>query len=175
MNTIVLGGGCFWCTEAIFKSLKGVKSVVPGYAGGTLKNPSYQDLHDQDTGHAEVIQIEFDEKIIPLHDLLDVFFHTHNPCTLNRQGADVGSEYRSIILYSDDKQKKIAEDLIKELQGSGEFKSPIVTEVSPLDMFYEAEDYHKDYYAKNKGMPYCDLVISPKLAHLRELYSDKLK
>lgn len=174
-ETAVFGGGCFWCTEAIFKSLKGVKNVTPGYAGGATPNPTYYDLHEGNGGHAEVIQVIFDPETIPYRDLLDVFWHTHNPTTLNRQGYDVGEEYRSLILYDSEKQKKTAEDLKKELQESGEFQSPIVTEIKPLEKFYEAESHHKDFYEKNAGSPYCELVISPKLQHLRERYSNKLK
>lgn len=171
----VFGEGCFWCTEAIFKMLKGVVSVTPGYAGGTMDNPSYYEVSDGTTGHAEVIRIEFDPKIIPYRDLLEVFFHTHDPTTLNRQGADVGAQYRSVILYLDDQQKKIADQSLEDLKKSAEFKKPVVTEIKPLAKFYEAEDYHKNYYEKYQFEPYCQVVISPKLQHLREKYSSKLK
>ena len=174
-ETAVFGGGCFWCTEAIFKSLRGVFEVTPGYAGGTTKNPTYYDLHEAETGHAEVIKIKFDPKVIPYSVLLDIFWHTHNPTTPNMQGNDRGTEYRSIILYTSPEQKKQAEEALAKLQKSGEFSSPIVTEIQPLIIFYEAESYHKDYYNKNQNAPYCELVINPKLQHLRELYSDKLK
>ena len=172
---VVLGGGCFWCTEAIFKMLRGVVSVVPGYAGGTSIAPNYDSVSMGKTGHAEVIKIEFDPGKIPFDDLLNVFFHTHNPTTLNQQGADTGTQYRSIILYTTDEQKKIAEDLIKELDESGEFKNTIVTDVQALDKFHEAEDYHKDYFARNSANPYCEVVISPKLQKLREKYREQLK
>ncbi len=171
----VFGGGCFWCTEAIFKMLRGVISVNPGYAGGQMDNPSYHDVSAGDTGHAEVIRIEFDSDVIPYKDLLDIFLHTHDPTTLDRQGGDTGTQYRSIILYTTDEQRKIAEESLQMLKQSGEFQNPIVTEIKPLTKFYEAEDYHKDYYAKYSFEPYCQVVISPKLKHLREKYSSKLK
>lgn len=171
----VFGGGCFWCTEAIFKMLKGVSSVTPGYAGGTMENPSYHDVSGGDTGHAQVIRIEFDPKIIPYKDLLEVFWHTHDPTTPNRQGSDVGPQYRSIILYTSQEQKKTAQESLKELQKTGEFKNLIVTEIKLFSKFYEAEDYHKNYYEKYSFEPYCQVVISPKLKHLREKYSSKLK
>ncbi len=161
-ETAVFGGGCFWCTEAIFKSLKGVVSVVPGYAGGTTANPSYADVCSGKTSHAEVIKIEFDPGIIPYEDLLEVFLNTHDPTSLNRQGNDVGTQYRSIILYTTYGQKEAAERLIQP---------PMATEIKPLENFYEAEDYHRDYYDQNKDQPYCRVVISPKLKHLREKYS----
>ncbi len=171
----VFGGGCFWCTEAIFKMLRGVSSVTPGYAGGTMDNPSYHDVSNGDTGHAEVIKIEFDPSVIPYSDLLDVFWHTHDPTTLNRQGNDVGTQYRSIVLYTSDEQKRITEESLANLQKSDEFKNSIITEIKPLAKFYQAEDYHKNYYEKYSFEPYCQVVISPKLKHLREKYEDKLK
>ncbi len=171
----VFGGGCFWCTEAIFKSLKGVISVTPGYAGGSMSNPSYYDVSSGETGHAEVINIEFNPQIIPYRDLLDVFFHTHNPTTLNAQGNDVGTQYRSIILYTNEEQKKIAEEVLGKFKQSGEFDGKIVTQIQPLDKFYTAEDYHKNYFSNHQDEPYCQLVISPKLKHLREKYATKLK
>lgn len=175
LETAVFGGGCFWCTEAIFKSLKGVEKVTSGYSGGKMGNPSYHDVSSGGTGHAEVIKIEFDPKIIPFQDLLDVFFHTHNPTSLNRQGNDIGTQYRSIILYTTEEQKKIIEESINKLKESKEYESPIVTEILSLDKFYEAEEYHKNYYDNHKDEPYCQLVISPKLQKLREKYSEKLK
>ncbi len=174
-ETAVFGGGCFWCTEAIFRELNGVISVESGYAGGTTKNPSYYDVSDGNTGHAEVIKVEFDPSIIPYTDLVDIFFHTHNPTTLNQQGNDSGTQYRSIVLYTTEEQKKIAEDMKQKLQESGEFQEIIVTEIKPLDMFYSAESYHKEYYEKNKDAPYCQIIISPKLQHLRQKYANKLK
>lgn len=171
----IFGGGCFWCTEAIFQQLKGVISVTPGYAGGHIPNPSYNEVSSGTTGHAEVARIEFDPSIIPYQDLLEVFMHLHDPTTLNRQGYDVGSQYRSIILYNSEQQRKIAEKELKTLTSEKEFKKPIVTEIKPLDKFYEAEDYHKNYYLNNQDKPYCQLIISPKLTHLRQKYSNKLK
>jgi peptide-methionine (S)-S-oxide reductase len=171
----VFGGGCFWCTEAIFQQLKGVVSVSPGYAGGHKLNPTYNEVSTGMTGHAEVTKIEFDPSIIPYEDLLEIFMHLHDPTTLNRQGYDVGSQYRSIILYTNEQQKKIAEKVLLALNASKEFKRPIVTEIKPLEKFYEAEDYHKNYYANNMDKPYCQLIISPKLTHLRQKYSAKLK
>ena len=171
----VFGGGCFWCTEAIFSMLNGVVAVKPGYAGGYSQNPDYESVSSGETGHGEVIQIEFDPGVIPYNDLLDVFFHTHNPTTMNQQGADVGTQYRSIILYTSEEQKMEAENFIGELENSGEFKDFIVTEVKPLVQFYEAENYHKNYYIRNIEQPYCQVVISPKLTKLREKYKKKLK
>jgi peptide-methionine (S)-S-oxide reductase len=171
----IFGGGCFWCTEAIFQQLKGVISVTPGYAGGHTPNPSYNEVSSGTTGHAEVARIEFDPEAIPYQDLLEVFMHLHDPTTLNRQGYDVGSQYRSIILYNSEQQRKIAEKELKTLTSKKEFKKPIVTEIKPMDKFYEAEDYHKNYYLNNQDKPYCQLIISPKLTHLRQKYSNKLK
>lgn len=171
----VFGGGCFWCTEAIFSMLNGVVSVKPGYAGGTTVNPNYESVSMGNTGHVEVIKIEFDPAVIPYRDLLDVFFHTHNPTTMNQQGADTGTQYRSIILYTSEEQKVAAENFVSDLENSGKFKDFIVTEIEPLDKFYEAEDYHKNYFEKNIGAPYCQMVISPKLTKLREKYKAKLK
>lgn len=153
--------------------LKGVISVTPGYAGGTTENPTYHDVSDGNTGHAEVIKIEFNPSIIPYSDLLEIFWNTHSPTLLNRQGNDVGTQYRSIILYTNDKQKTEAEGSLKKI--SGQFSEPIVTEIKPLEAFFEVEEYHKDYYNSNPGNQYCEVVISPKLQHLREKYSKKLK
>lgn len=171
----VFGGGCFWCTEAIFDRLKGVNSVVSGYAGGRMENPSYEDVSSGSTEHAEVVKVDFDPKIISYEVLLDVFFHLHDPTTLNRQGADVGSQYRSIILTTTDDQQKQAKEFLSNLQKNGNYSSQIVTQIQPLDKFFEAEEYHKKYYDKNKEKPYCSLVIGPKLKHLEELFADKLK
>lgn len=171
----VFGGGCFWCTEAVFSMLNGVISVTPGYAGGDSLDSDYESVSTGETGHAEVIKIEFDPSVIPYRDLLDVFFHTHNPTTMNQQGADRGTQYRSIILYTSEEQKAAAENLISDLENSGEFKDQIVTEVEPLHEFYEAEDYHHNYFARNMDAPYCQVVISPKLTKLREKYKAKLK
>ncbi|MDO8620150.1 MAG: peptide-methionine (S)-S-oxide reductase MsrA [bacterium] len=171
----VFGGGCFWCTEAVFKMLKGVHSVLPGYAGGTTKNPTYEEVSGGKTGHAEVIRIEFDPTQISLHDLLTVFFASHDPTTRNRQGNDVGTQYRSVIFYTTPEQKKIAEEFIKELNASNKLGKPIVTELAPLGSFYEAENYHKDYFATHPGNPYCELVINPKLQKVQEKFAELLK
>jgi len=171
----VFGGGCFWCTEAVFDELRGVISVMPGYAGGSLKNPTYDDVCDGRTGHAEAIRIEFDPSAISYRDLLTVFFATHDPTTLNRQGNDVGTQYRSIVLYAGTEQKKQAEGLIQELNDSSAFGEPVVTEVKPLGDFYEAEDYHRKYFANNSYQPYCQFIISPKLQKLHKRFADLLK
>lgn len=171
METAIFANGCFWCTEAVFQRLKGVHSVLPGYTGGARPNPSYDQVSTGATGHAEAIKIEFDPEVITYETLLDIFFHTHNPTTLNRQGNDVGTQYRSAIFYDTDEQKSLAEQKITELEVAHEFKDPIVTEVTNLETFYPAEDYHKDYYEKNKDKPYCTFVIRPKLQKLLEKYS----
>ncbi len=171
----VFGGGCFWCTEAIFSSLKGVIKVTPGYAGGKTTNPDYQRVCSGITGHAEVIKIEYDPSVVGYNDLLDVFFHTHDPTAVDRQGADVGEQYRSIILYASPEQKELAEQYIGRLNTSREFNGPIATQVKPLTEFYAAEDYHQRYYAANTGQPYCQMVISPKLAKLKKKFSPMIK
>lgn len=174
-ETAIFGGGCFWCTEAIFKNLKGVVSVTPGYAGGVKAHPSYQEVSSGATQHAEVVRVEFDPDIIPYRDLLEVFWHTHNPTTFNRQGNDIGNQYRSIILYTTDNQKHEAQKSKENLERSGYYKDSIVTEIKPSDKFYPAESYHMDYYNNNSTQPYCQLVISPKLQHLREKYAGWVK
>jgi peptide-methionine (S)-S-oxide reductase len=173
LETIVLGGGCFWCTEAVFQRVEGVSSVVSGYAGGHVANPSYEQVSAGNTGHAEVDQITFDPKVISLHDILEIFFTTHDPTTPGRQGNDVGPQYRSIVLYSDQKQKQAAEDIIKEIQDL--WPHPIITEIKPLDKFYQAEEYHQNYFNKNPTQGYCQVVINPKLAKLRQKFSTRLK
>jgi peptide-methionine (S)-S-oxide reductase len=173
-ETAVLGGGCFWCTEAVFKMLRGVESIAPGYAGGTTKNPTYEQVCNGDTGHAEVIQIKYDPAQIKFTDLLAVFFGSHDPTTVNRQGNDVGTQYRSVIFYTTPEQKADAEKFIKEINDSNEMGAPIVTDVQPLDVFYEAENYHKDYFARNPGNPYCELIINPKLEKVQHKYADLL-
>lgn len=162
-ETAVFGGGCFWCTEAVFKMLKGVSGVLPGYSGGTVPNPTYDQVCGGTTGHAECTQVEFDPAVISYRDLLTVFFGSHDPTTLNRQGADVGTQYRSVIFYTTPEQKEVAEKFIQEINESNAEGKPVVTEVIPLDVFYVAENYHQDYYARNKDEGYCEIVINPKL------------
>lgn len=171
----VFGGGCFWCTEAIFNELEGVVSVMPGYAGGTLKNPTYEQVCTGRTGHAEVIRIEFDPERISFRDLMTVFFATHDPTTLNRQGHDVGTQYRSAVFYTNDEQRKETEVFIKELDNSTTFRDPIVTTLEPLTEFYEAEKYHHKYYSNNPNEPYCQLTIPSKLDKLHKQFSELLK
>lgn len=174
-ETIVFGGGCFWCTEAVFKMLKGVTDVVPGYAGGHVENPTYEAVCHGDTGHAEVVRIIYDPKIVSFDDLLTVFFGSHDPTTLNRQGGDVGEQYRSVIFYTNEGQKKAAERYIQDIDGSHTQGGAVVTQVLPLDTFYEAEDYHKDYFARNNNKPYCEVVINPKLKKVQEKYAHLLR
>ena len=173
-QTITLGGGCFWCVEAVLKPLRGVTRVVSGYANGTVPYPTYQQVCTGQTGHNEVVQVTFDPDVISLHDLLGVFFATHDPTTLNRQGADRGTQYRSGVYYSDDAQREAAEAVVRELEEDGVFDDPIVTEIVPLEAFYPAEDYHQDYFANNPNQPYCAAVIAPKVAKLRRHYMEKL-
>ena len=168
-------GGCFWCTETFFKELKGVDKVISGYAGGTSPNPNYYEIHSGKTGHAEAIQFTFDSKIISYDTLLDVFFGTHNPTTPNRQGNDIGEEYRSIIFYHDEAQKKSAQNLIKKIEKEKIYDSPIATELVAFTAFYPAEDYHQDYFKKNPDQPYCQYVINPKLAKFRQKFLSLLK
>lgn len=171
----VFGGGCFWCTEAIFQKLKGVIKVTSGYAGGKRPDPTYEQVSSEATGHAEVIQIEYDPTQITFDQLLEVFWHTHNPTTLNEQGADKGTQYRSIILYTNSDQQKIAESSKEALAESHEFEKPIVTEIIALEQFYPAEEYHQNFYQDNPDQPYCQIVISPKLSKLLKNYSALLK
>jgi peptide-methionine (S)-S-oxide reductase len=163
-ETATIGGGCFWCIEAVYKRVEGVQSVTSGYAGGSTPNPSYRDVSTGRTGHAEVIQIEYDADVISFGEILDIFWKAHDPTTLNRQGADVGPQYRSIILYHDEEQRRLAEESKQAAQA--QFSSPIVTEIAALDRFYPAEDYHQDYYEMNPNAGYCRLVIDPKLKKL---------
>ncbi|MBX4197753.1 peptide-methionine (S)-S-oxide reductase MsrA [Candidatus Parcubacteria bacterium] len=171
----VFGGGCFWCTEAVFKMLKGVTAVMPGYAGGNTPQPNYDDVCSGKTGHAEVVQIEFDPSVAAYHDLLTVFFATHDGSQKNRQGNDVGTQYRSAIFYTTPEQKSEAELFIQELNGSSKEGNPIVTEVAPLDTFYPAESYHQDYFARNQTAPYCQLIINPKLDKVQHKFAELLK
>ena len=175
MEIATLANGCFWCSEAIFKKIKGVKYILPGYAGGTLKNPSYNQVCTGMTGHAESIQIKFDPKVISFEKILDIFWHTHDPTTLNRQGNDVGTQYRSAIFYHDKKQKEIAEKSKNDLEKENVYKDPIVTEITQFKNFYVAEDYHKDYYENHKDDPYCNFVIDPKLYKLLQKYKNEVK
>jgi len=175
IETATMANGCFWCTEAIFQLLNGVESVTSGYTGGTLKNPTYNEIITGRTGHAEAIQIKFDTSKISFVEILEVFFSTHDPTTLNRQGYDVGTQYRSAIFYDSDTQKKVAEDFIKVLSEAKVFKNPIVTEVSKLDVFYKAENYHQNYYNNNKTQGYCVAVINPKLEKFLKQFKSKIK
>ena len=168
-------GGCFWCTEAVYEQIEGVGDVRSGYIGGTVPNPTYKDVCTGLTGHAEAIEIEYDPEVVPFEKLLEVFFATHDPTTLNRQGADVGTQYRSGVFYHDDEQKRIAEDVIRRLDAARAFPARIVTEVTPASTFYPAEDYHQDYFAKNPFQPYCQAVAAPKVAKVRKVFKDLLK
>ena len=170
-----LANGCFWCSEAIFKRLKGVKSVLPGYSGGIVENPSYEEVCTGKTGHAESIQIEFDPTVTPYEKILDVFWHTHDPTTLNRQGNDVGTQYRSAIFYHDQKQKELAEKSKRDLEKAGVYKNPIVTEITPFKNFYVAEDYHKNYYEEHQDAPYCNFVIDPKMQKMLLNYRNDVR
>jgi len=170
-----LAGGCFWCLEAVFEQLKGVKKVESGYSGGHVPNPSYEAVCTGTTGHAEVTQVTFDPDVISFRDLLGVFFSIHDPTTPDRQGGDVGTQYRSAIFYHDDEQRRVAEDLVRELEAEHIFDDPIVTTIEPLKTFYPAEEYHREYYRRNPNQPYCRAVIAPKVAKLRSKYLEKLK
>jgi len=170
-----LGGGCFWCLEAVYKELKGVERVISGYAGGHLENPTYEQVCAGNTGHAEVVQLTYDPNVVSYRDLLDVFFTIHDPTTKDRQGADVGPQYRSIILYHDPEQKAAAEQAIADLEAKGVWHAPIVTEIVPLERFYPAEDYHHDYFARNPRQRYCQIVIAPKVAKFRKEHLAQLK
>lgn len=174
IQVATVGGGCFWCTEAVFQEVKGVVKVVSGYSGGNAPGkPTYREVCSGLTGHAEVVQITFDSTLISYEDVLIIFMTTHDPTTLNKQGADVGTQYRSVIYFHDENQKQIAEAVVSELKPY--YDNPIVTEISPLDIFYEAEDYHQDYYRNNQTQGYCSFVITPKLQKLRKLHANKLK
>jgi peptide-methionine (S)-S-oxide reductase len=170
-----LAGGCFWCLEAIYDDLKGVKDVVSGYSGGHLADPSYEQVCSGKTGHAEVVQVTFDPSLISFKEILEVFFSIHNPTTLNRQGADVGTQYRSAIFYHSQEQKKVAEQVIREIEAAGIWNLPIVTELTPFSEFYPAEDYHQEYFSKNPYQPYCQVVIAPKVAKFRKKHLERLK
>lgn len=170
-----LAGGCFWCTEAVFQRVKGVEKVTSGFTGGTIKNPPYREVVTGRTGHAEAIEIVFDPQETSFQELLYIFFSTHDPTTLNRQGADVGTHYRSVIFYHSEEQKQIAEEIIAELQEKDIFSNPIVTQLAEAGPFYKAEESHADYYNQNRSQPYCQMVIDPKVNKLKQYFSDKLK
>ena len=175
LQKATFGSGCFWCTEAIFERLKGVKSVVSGYSGGKVENPTYEEVCTGTTGHAEVTQITYDPAVISFDELLEVFWKTHDPTTLNRQGNDVGPQYRSVIFYHNEEQKKLAEKYKYVLEKSGAWEKPIVTEISPFTKFYPAEDYHQEYYENNPNQGYCAFVIAPKIEKFEKVFKDKLK
>jgi peptide-methionine (S)-S-oxide reductase len=174
MQQATFGGGCFWCVEAIFQRLNGVEYVMSGYAGGDTKRPTYRQVISGNTGHAEVVQVTFDPEIISFRQLMEVFFRTHNPTTLNRQGNDIGTQYRSIVLYNSDEQRESATEVISMLEQAQIWPDPIVTQVEPLDTFYPAEDYHQNYFNKNPEQAYCQVVILPKVMEFKELFRDKL-
>ncbi|POY37507.1 peptide-methionine (S)-S-oxide reductase [Solitalea longa] len=174
-DTATFGAGCFWCVEAVFQQLKGVKSVESGYSGGTTDNPTYKEVCTGETGHAEVTQIIYDPNVISFPELLEAFWGSHDPTTLNRQGADQGTQYRSVIFYHDQEQKELAEKYKKELDASGAFRAAIVTEIAPFSKFYKAEDYHQNYYNLNGDAPYCQFVIAPKLEKFKKVFKDRIK
>ncbi len=175
LETATLAAGCFWCVEAVFDDLRGVQDVVSGYSGGHIENPTYQQVCSETTGHAEVIQIKFDPEVLSYADLLRVFFTVHDPTTLNRQGGDVGTSYRSAIFYHDPIQKETAAKIISEITAEGLYSDPIVTEVTAFDKFWPAEDYHQEYFANNPDQPYCAAVVAPKVAKFRKKFVDRLK
>ncbi len=175
LETATLAAGCFWCVEAIFDDLKGVHDVVSGYSGGHKDNPTYREVCSESTGHAEVIQISFNPEVISFKDILQIFFTVHDPTTLNRQGNDIGTSYRSAIFYHSEEQRRIAEEVIAELTAEELYNNPIVTEVKPFDKFWPAEDYHQEYFANNPGQPYCAAVVAPKVAKFRQKFLSRLK
>jgi len=175
LEVATLGGGCFWCLEAVYVELRGVEKVVSGYAGGHVKNPTYREVCSGSTGHAEVVQVTFDPAVISYRDILRVFFTIHDPTTLNRQGADVGAQYRSIILYHDERQKQTAIEVMNEIAAQRIWPNPLVTELAPLNAFHPAEEYHQNYFARNPMQPYCQVVIAPKVAKFRKHYFQQLK
>jgi peptide-methionine (S)-S-oxide reductase len=175
LDTITLGAGCFWCVEALFQQLRGVHSVVSGYSGGHVKNPSYKEVCTGSTGHAEVCQVTYDPSIISFNEILEVYWKTHDPTTLNRQGGDVGTQYRSVIFYHNEEQRKIAEEMKKKLDEAKIWNKPVVTQIEAFSNFYKAEDYHQEYYFNNTSQPYCTAVITPKLEKFKKVFSLKLK
>jgi len=175
LETIVLGGGCYWCVEAVYENLNGVQSVVSGFSGGKANNPSYYDVSSGKTGHAEVVQITYDKTVTNLDEIFKVFFTVHDPTTLNRQGADIGTQYRSVIFYKNEEQKQAAQSIINSLKKAKVYDSPIVTTLEPFTKFYKAEDYHQNYYQNNKNQPYCQMVIQPKLEKFEKVFKNRLK
>lgn len=175
LEVATIAGGCFWCIEAVFREVDGIENVVSGYAGGTTVNPTYEAVSSGGTGHAEAVQMAFDPMRISYREILEIFFSVHDPTTLNRQGADIGTQYRSGIFYHDERQKAIAEELIKELDKAHLWKKPIVTQISLLDKFYPAEDYHQEYFSRHPERPYCQMVISPKVSKFRQQWAKRLK
>lgn len=175
LKKATLGAGCFWCVEAVFQQVEGIEDVVSGYTGGMVKNPTYNEVCSGQTGHAEVAQLTYDPTKISFKDILEVFWKTHDPTTLNKQGADVGTQYRSAVFYHDDEQKAIAEEYKEALDKAGIFDDPIVTEISPLKEFYKAEEHHQNYYNQNSAQPYCSYVVRPKVEKVKRLFADKLK
>lgn len=175
LEIITLGGGCYWCVEAVYENLDGVKSVVSGFSGGKIPNPTYEEVCTGTTGHAEVVQITYDKTVTDINEIFKVFFTVHDPTTLNRQGADVGTQYRSVIFYKNAEQKKAAQDIITELNKAKVYDSPIVTKIESFTKFYKAEDYHQNYYANNKNQPYCKMVIQPKIEKFEKVFKTKLK
>ena len=175
VETITLGGGCYWCVEAVYEKLEGVKSVVSGFSGGKNANPTYEEVCTGRTGHAEVVQITYGKTLTNLDEILQVFFTVHDPTTLNRQGADVGTQYRSVIFYANEEQKKEAQSIIGQLNTEKVYPSPIVTTLEPLTQFYKAEDYHQNYYENNKSQPYCQMVIQPKIEKFEKIFKARLK
>lgn len=174
-ETATLGGGCFWCTEAVYQDLRGVERVVSGYAGGEVPSPTYQQVCSGSTGHAEVVQVTFDPQVLSYRDVLGIFFTVHDPTTKDRQGADVGTQYRSIVLTHDDEQARIAREVIREVEGEGVWDAPLVTQVEPLETFYPAEPYHQNFFKNNPGQGYCRAVIAPKVAKFRQRYAELLR
>jgi len=175
LKKATLGGGCFWCTEAVYRELKGVVDVVPGFSGGNIKNPAYREVCTGRTGHAEVVQITYDPEVISFKEILEVFFMTHDPTTLNRQGNDVGTQYRSAVFYHDREQKETAEEVVSNFEKEKVFENPVVTEITPFEVFYKAEDYHKNYFERNKDQPYCQFVVAPKVKKFKKIFKEKLK
>jgi peptide-methionine (S)-S-oxide reductase len=175
METATLGGGCFWCLEAVYDEMAGIDSVESGYMGGHVTNPSYREVCGGRTGHAEVVQLRFDPSVVPYRDILEVFFAIHDPTTPDRQGNDVGPQYRSVIFYHSDEQRRAAEEVIRQLEAEGAFRDPIVTQLAPASEFYRAEDYHQDYYSNNPSQPYCAFVVAPKVKKFREKFGARRK